>query len=163
MPPIYNFCKKKRFVESEWDNVIKYIQTNGLLALIALVGYIVIYRLVMWAYAELKAYDNKIWYDLHLPKTHLKESRKNLVCSSDKVDCVELSTIEENQKVPHSNTNEDILVGIHVKKQTKLESSAKSEKQDVDIPPSSDAHTPIPAEPMVLKERHGAQKSAMLV
>nr|XP_043068638.1 uncharacterized protein LOC122321790 [Drosophila bipectinata] len=139
VPPSYKFCKKKHLIESNFDSsdVFKYIQTNCIFALIALVGYIVIFRLVMWYYAKVKAFDNKMWYDLHSPMLDRKESRNNLVCSwsgPDEVDSAELSATKENKKVPHSKTDENILVGIHVEKQTQLESSTTSEKHDVDIP-----------------------------
>lgn len=136
MPPLYNYCKRKQLVETTLDDVINYIRTNCMFALIAMVGYIILFRLVMLFYAEVKEYDNNMWENLHSPVMdrgdEFKRSRRKL----DEVDGFEL---DDKIPCPQSKTNEDILVGIHLKTETKLASSPNYDINDVEIQPCTDS------------------------
>lgn len=157
MPPLYNFCKKKHLVETKFDEAINYIRTHCLFALTAMLGYMVLFRVVVLTYAAAKANDNKMWNKIPSPMLDRGDEFKNSRCILDEVDGVEL---DERSPCPQSKTNENILVGIHVKTEKQLESSAKSEIHEVEIHPTTNSYTPIPAGSK--KKKNGTKKSALV-
>ncbi|KAH8260346.1 hypothetical protein KR026_009712, partial [Drosophila bipectinata] len=148
VPAVYTYCKKKNYVESKAsiEEFQRYIKTHFVFILSAVIGYVIVYRLVMFAHAKLKVIDKKMWNRVNSPMQQPdKDFRKNgrVYYSKDNVDSVELGRKKGKQR----KTTEDTLVSIHVKRETKLGSSAKSEINDVKIDPTLDPYTPIPPEP----------------
>lgn len=144
VPPLYSYCNQKKYVESCSDGFSGCIQTNCIFVLVAVIGYVGVYRLVMWVYSQLKALDKKMWKKINSPDPD-RDSRKSrkIAYPMDGVDSVEFVGIKGKKPYPHSENNEELLVGIHVKKETKLASSANSGIHHVEIHPS----TPIPDKP----------------
>lgn len=126
VPPVYKYCTKNNYVESSINELPKCIKTNFIFVLVAVIGYVAVYRLVMLAYAELKAIDKMMINKMTFPANRDSRKSKKKTYSMDVADSVEMGTIKDKTSFPHCEKNEDIQVGIHVKKETKLASSVHS-------------------------------------
>ncbi|XP_030376636.1 uncharacterized protein LOC115625648 [Scaptodrosophila lebanonensis] len=61
---IYAYVSEKKWVEYSLDHMGNTVYTHGLFLLAVIVGYVVLYRMVMFTYMKCKVCDIKMWHDL---------------------------------------------------------------------------------------------------
>ncbi|EDV33046.1 uncharacterized protein Dana_GF22794 [Drosophila ananassae] len=174
VPIIYNYCKGKKIIEMDMNKLIDSMTTHATFVLCLMIGYVILYRIVMFTYMKLKVCDIEMWHTLkktkedpesYLQKTHYQPvslEHIDVVDSGKKKKANTLGSPQMIRTISDPLLTEGDLARIHIKHETKPLSSATMPRvHQVNVHPSpSPSLRSAPAVPK--KDKSGVIMSPMM-